>query len=219
MAATADAHILNGADGRLVRPYHLQVSDPPLLQFPTHHPCQRAGVGPGDVGDVEPPRVQLVARAHGADDRHIVGPRLLHEAQLRRHGVDGIHHIVVFLEGKPIHVLRQHEALAHPDICLGIDLQHPLGHDFCLVLSHGPARGDDLAVQVGQAHLVVVDQVKRADAASDQCLADITAHAADAEYRHAAIGQPLNGKPSQQELRSRKLIQHVLSSSYQLSLV
>jgi len=38
MAATADAHILNGADGRFVRPYHLQMSDSPLLQFPTHHP-------------------------------------------------------------------------------------------------------------------------------------------------------------------------------------
>lgn len=51
-------------------------------------------------------------------------------------------------------------------LCVGIDLQYALPHCVRLVLAHGSARCDDLPVQVGQAHPIVVDQVKRAHAAA-----------------------------------------------------
>ena len=53
-------------------------------------------------------------------------------------------------------------------------------------------RGDDLAVQVGQADLVVVNNIQRAYAASCQCLDYIAADAADTEHRHAGVMQPLH---------------------------
>ena len=93
-------------------------------------------------------------------------------------------------------------------VAVGVDLQHPLAHDVDLVLADGLARGDDLAVEIRQADLVVVDQIERAHAAADEPLTDIAAHAADAEHGHARTLQLLHGLRTEQKLRSRKLIEH-----------
>ena len=91
---------------------------------------------------------------------------LYHQRDLRRHSIHSIDNIIVFFEGKFIGIFRQEEALVHLHLCVGIDLQYALPHRVRLVLAHGSARRNDLPVQVGQAHPVVVDQVKRAHAAA-----------------------------------------------------
>ena len=73
-----------------------------------------------------------------------------------------------------------------------VDLLDALLRHVHLVLAHGPARGEDLAVQIRQADPVVVDEVQRADAAAHQRLHRVAAHAADAEHGHAGMKQPLH---------------------------
>ena len=85
-------------------------------------------------------------------------------------------------------------------VAVGVDLQHPLAHDVDLVLADGLARGDDLAVEIRQADLVVVDQIERAHAAADEPLTDIAAHAADAEHRDPRALELFHGFRAQQQL-------------------
>ena len=47
------------------------------------------------------------------------------------------------------------------------------------------ARGENLPVDIRQAHPVVVDEIERPHAGARQRLDRIAAHAADAEYGHA----------------------------------
>lgn len=101
-----------------------------------------------------------------------------------------------------IRCLRQIEALVHAHIAVRVDLQNALAHDLDLVLADGFARGNDLPVEVRQTDLVVVDEIKRAHAAAHKRLADIAAHAADAEHGHARTLQLLHGLRAEQKLRS-----------------
>ena len=84
----------------------------------------------------------------------------------------------------------------------GAHVPEALAQDLDLVLADGFARGNDLPVEVRQTDLVVVDKIKRAHAAAHKRLADIAAHAADAEHGHARTLQLLHGLRAEQKLRS-----------------
>ena len=60
-----------GGAGLLPGPDHLQVGDPPAPQLLAHHPRQRAALGFADVRDGKGRWVQLVARAHSADNSNL----------------------------------------------------------------------------------------------------------------------------------------------------
>ena len=96
----------------------------------------------------------------------------------------------------------------YADIGLRIDVEHTVAHDVGLILADGPPRGDDLAVDVRQADLVVVNEVKGADAAADKRLAGIAADAANAEDRHARVLQGLHGRVAEQQFGSGERIEH-----------
>ena len=101
----------------------------------------------------------------------------------------------------------------HADIGLRIDVEHAVAHDVGLILADGLPRGDDLAVDVRQADLVVVNEVKGADAAADKRLAGIAADAANAEDRHARVLQGLHGRVAKQQFGSGERIEHGEMSS------
>ena len=179
-----------------------------LSERRAHHTRQRTAAGLVDIGHAEAGRVELVARAHTADDGHARLLRLENQRDLGRHSVDGVDDIVVLRKIKLIRRLRQIEALVYAHIAVRVDLQNAVAHDLDLVFADGFARGDDLPVEVRQADLVVVDEIERTHAAAHKRLADIAAHAADAEHGHARPLQLLHGLRAEQELRSRKLIEH-----------
>ena len=85
-----------------------------------------------------------------------------------------------------------------------------LGH-IHFILPHGLAGGDDLAIEVGQADLIVVDEVQRPHAAAGQRLNGIAAHAADAENGHPAVVQFFHCFLAQQQLGTGILILHSFS--------
>ena len=183
----------------------------PLFQFLAHDACQRAHGGLGDVRHLKGRRVQFVAGPHGADDRGIRLCGTLCQKQLAGDGVDGIHDIVVLGEIKLIRRVRQIEAGIRPHNAGGVDVQHPLPCHIHLQPAHGGVGGKNLAVQIGNADGVVIDQIQHPHAAPGQCLHGVAAHAAHAEYGDPGSGQLRHGIPAQQELRSGKLLIHARS--------
>ena len=96
-------------------------------------------------------------------------------------------------------------------ICVRIDIQNPLLHHFRFIFSDCLMGRDDLTVQICQAHLIVIDQIKCTNPASCQRLADITTHASDSKHGNAGIMQLLHCIFSKQQLCSRKLCQHLFT--------
>jgi hypothetical protein len=87
----------------------------------------------------------------------------------------------------------------------------PLFRHIHLIFAHGLAGGDDLAVQVGQTDLVVVDQVEGTHAAAGQRLDGVAAHAAHAEHGYAGIVQFGHCFRAQQQLGAGILVLHIIS--------
>ena len=77
-----------------------------------------------------------------------------------------------------------------------------------LAFADGLARSKNLAVDIGQAHPVVVDQVERAHTGARQRLYGIAADAADAEDGNTASGKDLHCLAAEHQLGSGKLIEH-----------
>ena len=182
--------------------------DLPLAALGAHDLGQRADGGLVDVRHLKAGGVHLVARAHGADDG---GARLLgldHKGDLAGDGVDGVHHIVVL--GKVELILRfgGEEDLVSRDLDVGVDVMDALFRHIHLVLAHRLAGGHDLTVQVGQADLVVIDEVQRTHTAAGQRLDGIAAHAADAKHCHTGTVQLFHCFLAQQQLGAGILILH-----------
>ena len=211
MGPAADGRIIEGANGRLVGIDHLQPSDAPFFQLAPHDPGQRADAGFIDIRDPEAAAVQLVAGSHGADDRRAGLISAHHQRQLGRHGVHGINHIIIGVEREAFDVFRQYKALVDSHFGVRIDFKDPLPHHLDLIPPDGFTGRDNLAVQIGQTDLIVVDQIKGADAAARQRLAHIAAHAPDTENGHAGPGQAIHGGLAKEQLGSRKLVHHSFS--------
>ena len=169
-----------------------------LAQLGAHDTGQRADRRLVDVGDLERGGVQLVARAHTADDRRARGLRLHDQCDLAGHGVDGVNDVVVPGKVELVGGVGRVECLVNVDVAVGVDLQNAVPRDLDFVFCHGLARCQDLAVQVRQADLVIVDQVQCADAAAGQRIDGVAADTADAEHRHPGVEQPVHALLAEQ---------------------
>ena len=183
--------------------------DLPLAALGAHDLGQRADGSFVDIRHLKAGGVHLVACAHGTDDGRARLLGLDHQRNLAGDGVDGIHHVVVLGEIELVLRLRGEEGLVGRDLDVGVDLVDALFRHIHLILPHRLAGGHDLAVQVGQADLIVVDEVQRTHAAAGQCLNGIAAHAANAEHRHAGMVQRFHGFLAQQQLGAGILILHI----------
>ena len=208
MILAADGVILDGSHDRLLGVDHLQVLDLALAALGTHHLGQRADRGLVDISHLKAGGVHLVTCAHGADDG---GARLLafhHQRQLAGNGVDGVHHIVVLGKIEIVLRLRAKEAPVGGHLDVGVDIVDALFRYIHLILPYRAAGGDDLTVEVGQADLIVIDQIQCAHAAACQCLHRIAAHAADAKHCHPGVVQLFHSLCTQQQLGTGILILH-----------
>jgi hypothetical protein len=59
--------------------------------------------------------------------------------------------------------------------------------------------GEDLAVQVGDAHGIVIHKIQRTDARPGKSLHNIAAHAAQTKYSHSCLAEPGNAFVSKQK--------------------
>ena len=190
MGAAADGQILLGGEGRLFGIDHLEFLDAALFQLVPHDPRQRANGGFVDIRHLKGRGIHFVARPHAADDGRTCPLCLLDKLQLAGNGVDGIHHIIILAEVKQRRRLGRIKGFVGVYNDIGAYILDALLRHIHLVLPHGFAGGEDLAVQVCQANSIIVDEIQRANAAAGQCLHGIAAHAPNAKHRHTGPVQP-----------------------------
>ena len=99
--------------------------DASFCKLLAHDPGQWAHGGFGNIRHLKGGGVQLVAGAHAADDRRVHRHGPLHQRQLPRHSVDGIHNIVILRKVKGIRRLRGVENRIGSHLTVWIDVQHP----------------------------------------------------------------------------------------------
>ena len=161
--------------------------DAALTALGAHNLGQRADGGLVDVRHLKAGGVHLVAGTHGADDGHTGLFCLDHQRDLPRNGINGIHDVIILGEIELILRLRSEERLVGGHFDVGVDIVDAFCGHIHLILAHRLVGGHDLAVEVGEADLVVVDQVQRSHAAAGQCLHGIAPHTADAKHSHSAV--------------------------------
>ena len=183
MCAAANGHIFDGRQRGLFGIDDLQRLDAAFFELVAHDARKRTDGGLVDIRHLKGGGVHLVPGAHAANDGRAAALRLLDELELAGHGVDRVDDVIVLGKVELLRGLRCVKGLIRVDHGLRCDLKDALFGNVHLVLSHGLARGEYLAVQIRQADPVVIDEVERADAAARERLYRVTAHAADAEYR------------------------------------
>ena len=177
-----------------------------FFQFPAHYTRQRADFGVINICHAESSRIQLIAGSHRTDHRDSQFLGSHDDLQFGGHRIHGVHDIVVLFKRKLIGIFRKKKAVVDIHLYIGIDLLHAVAHHLCLIFSHRFSGGNDLPVQIGQADLIIINQIKASNAAAHKRLADIAADSANAEHCHSCLLQFLHGLFSQQKLCPRKLI-------------
>ena len=92
---------------------------------------------------------------------------------------------------------------------MGVDVLQARRHRVHLILPDGRMQGDNLPIQVADAHVVAVEQVDFRNAAAHQRFAHISADTADAEHRYARLMHAVKGTLPDERNRPGKLF-HVV---------
>ena len=142
------------------------------------------------------------------------GSGCFNQIQLGRYGINGINDVVILLEIKFISLFRQIETFIRLHMAVRIDGFHSSFGHINFIHTDGICSSDNLTVEVGQRHLIIVNQIQTADTASGQCFNSIAAYPADTEYRDMFMMQGFNSIMPDQHLQPGKSIQrHYLTLS------
>ena len=68
-----------------------------------------------------------------------------------------------------------------------VDVQHSLLHHICFILSNSLSRSNNLTVQIRQAHLIIINQIKMTDSASYKSLTHISTDSANTKHCDSGI--------------------------------
>ena len=85
---------------------------------------------------------------------------LHHQRQFAGDGVNGVHHIVVLGKVELVLCFRAKEAPVGGHFDIRVNVVDALRSHIYLILPYRAAGGDDLAVEVGQADLIIIDQIQ-----------------------------------------------------------
>ncbi|MPM55612.1 hypothetical protein SDC9_102409 [bioreactor metagenome] len=133
-------------------------------------------VGPADQEGIS---TQCSAHAAYHGDAPLIG--CLEQGTLGIEGVDGINHQVYRAFQNGIHSPCLDEQGERLNGTSGIDCPYPVLCHLCLELAQGVIGGQDLSVEVGDAHRIEVDKPEVANTASDKRL---ETHAPDSSQTH-----------------------------------
>jgi hypothetical protein len=154
-----------------------------LAQQLAHVAGEGIEAGLAQVAAAHQGRVEAGRGAHGRDHRQAQAQAGGQEVQLGLDVVDGVDDQVGLGGEQALGGRGGVELGAGVDRRVGIDEAQPLGHDRDLALAQGPLHGVQLAVRVGHADAIEVDQDDATDAGADQGLGGVTADPAAAEDR------------------------------------
>ena len=122
VGSAADRHILKRTCRNLLGVYNFQLAHTALLKLAAHNLRKRTHLGLVDIRDLELASIQLVTRAHAADDRHILLLRLHDQGNLRCHSIYCIYNIIILFKWKIIRIFRQEEAIVNIHLRIRVDL-------------------------------------------------------------------------------------------------
>ena len=112
---------------------------------------------------------------------------MFHQFQFSGNGVNGVHDVIILGEVELRGSVWRIEGLIGIDHHCRVDFQNALLRDVNLIVSHRLSCGENLAVQIGEAHTIVINQVQRTDPAARQRFHRIPAHPSDAEHGNAGM--------------------------------
>ena len=124
---------------------------------------------------------------------------LHHQINLPCNRIDRIHHVIIRHNEKRICLIRQIKRLHRIHDRIRIDIQNTLFHRFRFQLPYRPGSRMNLAVDIGQAYPVVIDQNQMTDACSSEPFRHKRPDAADTENSDRAPGQLLHAAFSQKQ--------------------
>lgn len=196
--------------GRLVFLGRIDRLDPAAdaapAQFLAHDARQAACAGREEVADNNAGRIDLVRRPHRGNDRDSLLLAALQEIELGGDVVDAVEDVIVAALQQFAGVFLRIKLLDRFDRDGRIDRPAALGHDHGLALANGAIEGMQLAVDVGQADGVEIDQGQPADAGAGQSLDSIAAHAAETEDRDGGPGQAVQCVCADQEFHAAEAV-------------
>ena len=202
MLLAAYRHIVGRGDRLFLGIYHLQLADSALFQLVSHYAGKRADRGAVDICDFKAGRVDLVSSAHGAYYRSAALLRVHYKLYFSGYGVDGVNNVVILREIELVCGFGSVEGLPAVDRHVGVYIKQALFGCFYLISADGFPGGEYLAVYVGEADLVVVDDVESAYAASCEGFSGESAYAAYSEYCHSGTGKLFHGFLAENEFGS-----------------
>ena len=201
-------HGLKGFGGQLVAADALEVVDALAAQLFAEHLGEGVVLGLADVAHAERHGVELVGGAHAADEGYAQAGATADNLLFGADGVDAVDDIVVGGEVEFVGIAHAVEEFVGAHLALGVDVVDALGRHIHLILAEGTYEGDDLAVEVGDGDLVVIDEVEGSDAAAGQGFDHIATHAAHAEDGDTAAREHLHGWRAEQHAGTGKLVGH-----------
>ena len=140
------------------------------------------------------------------DHRHAEPGRPFGKLQLCRNRIHRINDVIILRKVNGIGILRQIKAAVCANLGRRVNGGDPLFHHFYLRFAHSVQRSNDLAVQIGKADGIMIEQVKPSDAAAGKRLRSKTANTADAENCNGGTLQFFNALRRQQKLGTGKRI-------------
>lgn len=154
-----------------------------------HGVATRLGeVGALDEGGV--PATTGPATGHDRDAALMTGGE---EEAFGSHRIDGIDDRVKWLGEECVGIFLGEERLAWVDPGIGVDGVDALRHDIDLGATNGVVQGVDLAVDVGDAEVVEIEEGEGADAAAGEGFGGPGPHAADADDGDAGPAKLFQG--------------------------
>ena len=202
MRSAADCHIFNRSDRLFFRINNLQFFHTTLLQLSAHNLRQRAHLRLIDICHPKCTGIQLISGTHTADNR---SPCLLcthDQFNLRSHCVHSIYHIIILTKIEISSILRKIKTVMDSHICFRINVQDPVPHHLCFILTNSFPGGNNLSVKIRQAYFVIINQIKGPHTASDQCFTYISSNPSDSKHCHAGVLQFIHCFFSQKKLCS-----------------
>ena len=146
--------------------------------------------------------VNLIARAHRADNRSACSVGVHHQRYFSRYGVNCIDYVVILCEIKLFRSIGCIERFIYIDDRIGIDLMNPFRGYIHFVFADRFSCCIYLTVNIGQADPVIVDKIHRSHAGAYKRLHSITAYTAYAEYCDTGSSQFFHCFPAKYQFGS-----------------
>lgn len=133
-----------------------------LTQLGTDLGGERIIVGPAEIRDFNTGRVGQSPRPAGGDNRDLAAATKSDHGRLELDAVDGIDDIVVTSCKVALEIIAGNEVIDKFYLAIGIDRTDAIRHGANLLLSEGAVKGVELAIDIGWADVVVIDQCQTA---------------------------------------------------------